>query len=62
MIYIFWKEGEYLFKKQSFRILANKFERIYNVAIVLEDKFSEFYEFTGALHSISTIITTVETF
>lgn len=47
--YKFWKDGEYVFKRETFKDLALKLERIYHLPIVFEDRTIGSCEFTGTL-------------
>ena len=60
--YKFWKEGQYVFKMETFGSLALKLERIYHHKILFEDETISSSKFTGALHSTSSITETLGVF
>lgn len=60
--YAYWKEGEYIFRKESFESLAIKLERIYQVSIIFENEALSSFEFTGAIHASSSLKDVLDVF
>lgn len=60
--YKFWKNGEYVFKKETFASLALKLERVFNVEIQFDDEGVSSSEFTGVIEFHSDLISTLNVF
>lgn len=60
--YKFWKNGEYVFKKEAFASLALKLERVYNVKFLFDDEDVSSCEFTGVIEFHSDLISTLNVF